>query len=239
VETADGLRLPCAATIAAHSSARPLHGVCPGDDAFVGDGRLAIGPLRFDVVRWWSPRRPRPLDDAGYDVAALTAVSRLLPELSIELAQRLTALTDALARDGDVSSEVHAMLGLGAGLTPEGDDVLAGLLVTSSAVPAARLQLARLAAAVTEQAPLRTTTLSAALLRDAADGVGVPALVDFVDALHRSSGDDCAPPASPSTPADVVVRLLAVGHTSGASLAHGALAAARLHATMTAGTKVA
>jgi hypothetical protein len=86
---------------------------------------------------------------------------------------------------------------------------------------------------VAGQAAARTSALSAALLRDAADGFAVPALVDLVDALHETG--HTVPTGGPTTYrrlADVVVRLLAVGHTSGAALAHGVLAAARLHATM-------
>ena len=118
------------------------------------------------------------------------------------------------------------MIGLGPGLTPQGDDVLAGLLVTLAAAPATQLLAGRLGAAVSRAAS-RTTTLSAALLRDAADGFAVPAVVDLVDVLHEI---DAGGPTTHGALADVVVRLLAVGHTSGAALAHGAVAAARLHA---------
>jgi len=250
VETVDGLGLPRAAIMAAPSSARPLQAAHAGDEAHVGEGRLDVGPLAFDVVRWWSPRRPRavatrpgddlPGDDPAYDDARLTAVSRLLPALPPELDDRLRALTTALATSGaaDVPDAVAALLGLGSGLTPQGDDLLASVLVTLAASAATQTLTRRLGDIVASQAENRTTTLSAALLRDAADGFAVPALVDLVDALHEV--DDAA--GSPTTHralADVVVRLLAVGHTSGAALAHGAVAAARLHATMPARSEVA
>ena len=230
VETADGLRLPRAATLAATSSERPLQAVRTGDDAHVGAGRLDVGPLAVDVVRWWSPRRPRTVTTLPYDGARLDAVSRLLPALPAELGDRLGSLTRALesGRAAGVRSAVTALLGLGAGLTPEGDDVLAGVLVTLAAAPGTRPLARRLGAVVTSTAATRTTTLSAALLRDAADGFAVPALVDLVDALHAI--DDQGGTTTHRTLDDVVVRLLAVGHTSGAALAHGAVAAARLHA---------
>ena len=228
VETADGLRLPRAVTVAAASSARPLRAIRIGDDAHVGEGRLDVGPLALDVVRWWSPWRPETLT-TWYDDARLDAVSRLLPALPADLEDRLASLTAALetSRSADLQDAVTALLGLGAGLTPQGDDVLAGLLVGLAAAPRARPLAHRLGDVVTGLASSRTTTLSAALLRDAADGFAVPALVDLVDGLrevehsHRTT--------SRRTLADVVVRLLAVGHTSGAALAHGAVAAARLH----------
>jgi hypothetical protein len=229
VETADGLGLPRAATLAAPSSARPLRAVRAGDAAHVGGGRLEVGPLAFEVVRWWSPRRPRAVEDPSYDAVLLGVVARLLPPLPEELDERLRSLTNALAagHGTDLQDAATALLGLGAGLTPQGDDMLAGLLVTLAAAPATR-PLARRLGAAAGQAASHTTTLSAALLRDAADGFGVPALVDLVDAL-----DEVCHEAGPTTHralGEVVVRLLAVGHTSGAALAHGAVAAARLHA---------
>jgi Protein of unknown function (DUF2877) len=233
VETADGLGLPRAVTVAAASRARPLRVVRIGHDAHVGDGRLDVGPLALDVVRWWSPRRPRTLSWSNtsiwYDDARLDVVSRLLPALPADLEDRLASLTRVLEtnRSADLQDAVTALLGLGAGLTPQGDDVLAGLLVGLAAASRARPLAHRLGAVVTGLATSRTTTLSAALLRDAADGFAVPALVDLVDGMHevepshRTTGQ--------RTLADVVLRLLAVGHTSGAALAHGAVAAARLH----------
>jgi Protein of unknown function (DUF2877) len=235
VETADGLGLPRAATLAVASNDGPLRAVRAGDDARVGDGRLDVGPLALDVVRWWSPRPPRTVTSRAYDDALLTTVSRLVPALPCELEDRLAILMTSLASDdrSGLAAATTALLGRGAGLTPEGDDVLAGLLVTLNGALATRPLARRLGDLVTDQAATRTTTLSAALLRDAADGFGVPALVDLVDALHEvESADRSARPTTHRTLADVVVPLLAVGHTSGAALAHGALAAARLHARM-------
>ncbi len=237
VETADGLRLPRAATLAATSADGPLRAVRAGDDAYVGDGRLGAGPLALDVVRWWSPRPPRLMTSPAYD-ARLHAVSRLTPDLPAELERRLGSLVASLMASQDTSGSglaaaATALLGLGEGLTPQGDDVLAGLLVTLHAATATRPMACRLGDVVAGQAAARTTTLSAALLRDAADGFAAPALVDLVDALHDTGrGVPTGRPTTHRTLADVVVRLLAVGHTSGAALAHGVLAAARLHATM-------
>jgi hypothetical protein len=67
-------------------------------------------------------------------------------------------------------------------------------------------------------AAARTTTLSAALLRHAAAGMALPAVVDVADALAGHGPDDFGP---------AVARLVAVGHSSGAALAHGLLRGAR------------
>ena len=107
------------------------------------------------------------------------------------------------------------LLGLGPGLTPAGDDLLAGLLVGLSARPDLRDPLA---AAVQRHAPARTTWLSAELLRLAAAGLAAPAVVAVADALAGHGGDDALPRALPA--------LLAVGHTSGPALARGLLLAA-------------
>jgi len=106
-------------------------------------------------------------------------------------------------------------VGLGSGLTPAGDDVLAGALVAL----AAGGHRHALVAAVLEALPGRTTALSAVLLRHACDGLAVPALVDVVDGF-QAAGDG----RTTDLPGRVG-RLLAVGHSSGAALAHGAVAA--------------
>jgi hypothetical protein len=232
VETADGLGLPRAATLASASNQDPFRAVHAGDDAHVGDGRLDVGSLALDVVRWWSPRPPRTVTSPAYGDAYLTEVSRLLPALPVDLENGLACLMTSLAAADTpgLSAATTALLGLGAGLTPEGDDVLAGLLVALHAALATRPLARRLGDLVTSHAPTRTTTLSAALLRDAADGFAVPALVDLVDALHEIQPTDrTAEPTTHRRLAAVAVPLLAVGHTSGAALAHGALAATRLH----------
>jgi hypothetical protein len=235
VETADGLGLPRAATMAATSAEGPLQPVRAGDDASVGEGHLDLGPLALDVVRWWSPRAPRTVTNPPYDDERLDAITRLVPALPTELQDRLDSLVASLCAThaSSLAATTKALLGLGDGLTPQGDDMLAGLLVSLHAELATRPLASRLGDVVASQAPTRTTTLSAALLRDAADGFAVPPLVDLVDALHET--EHAVPTGRPTThrtPADVVVPLLAVGHTSGAALAHGALAATRLQATM-------
>jgi uncharacterized protein DUF2877 len=235
VETADGLGLPRAATLAATSAEGPLRSVRAGDNASVGEGRLDLGTLALDVVRWWSPRAPRT--SATYDDALLRSVLRLMPALPTELEDRLGALARALEAGAaaDLPDAVIALLGLGAGLTPEGDDVLAGLLVGLAAVPRVSPLARRLGDIVTDLASSRTTTLSAALLRDAAAGFAVPALVDFVEGLPETDRADQT--TTRRTLADVVVRLLAVGHTSGAALAHGAVVAARVSAAAPTGAE--
>jgi hypothetical protein len=191
LEAADGLRLPCAVTLAVVSRQRPLAGLAPGDEVTAGDRRLVVRDLVVEVGRWWAPSRPRD--------AAVPA----------------PGTAGAPAANPGWDRLVLGLLGLGPGLTPAGDDLLAGLLVGLSARPDLRDPLA---ASVQRHAPSRTTWLSAELLRLAAAGLAAPAAVAVADALAGHGDDDALPHTLPA--------LLAVGHTSGAALARGLLLAA-------------
>lgn len=204
IETADGLGLPCSVRLGADRSADAFAGVRQGDLAAVGAGQVVAGSLTVPVVRWWAPRRPRP---PRSDVAAGVDDGRLAV---------LTVLLSAHPSPVPVDGSVGELLGLGPGLTPAGDDVLAGLLVALHGHGELHDPLAE---EVCRLATARTTTLSAALLRHAAAGTALPAVVDVADALtgHGSDADLRAAAA----------RLVAVGHSSGVALAHGLLRGAR------------
>ena len=127
------------------------------------------------------------------------------------------------------------IVGLGPGLTPSGDDILCGLLVSLRLVGDAVRHGRRavwladwLGAAVTADAGTRTTALAATLLHCAAAG-GAGAEVAAV--LRGVAGHE--PPALP------VRRLLAVGHTSGADLAQGVLAGCRAALALTTDAEAA
>jgi hypothetical protein len=185
------VRVPCAVLLAAP----PPAGLSGG--GWVGGGEFSIGAFHTRVTRWWRPPRPRSV--------ALT--SGVPTPLDRDLEAALAGLVDALASGSPLASHVLRLLGRGPGLTPLGDDVLAGLLVTLVALGAPASD--RLAATVSAYAPARTTFVSAALLHHAARGECVPELAAVLD----GGGVDA---------------LLRVGHTSGAGLlrgVHGALAA--------------
>jgi hypothetical protein len=152
------------------------------------------------VARWWAPRPPR----AGRSGARTDRLAELLAGHPAPV---------------PVDGEVGDLLGLGPGLTPAGDDVLAGLLVGLHHRPDLR---GPLAAEVARLAPTRTTALSAALLRHAAAGHAVPMLTAVADALTGAGEDGDLETA--------LSRLLAVGDSSGTALAHGLLRAGRIAA---------
>ncbi|MGZ4199645.1 MAG: oxamate carbamoyltransferase subunit AllH family protein [Thermoleophilia bacterium] len=134
--------------------------------------------------------------------------------VDVELAQAAVA---ALA-EGDATAAC-GLLGSGPGLTPAGDDVVAGALAALALME--RLPLAA-AAAVTAAAPSRTTALSASLLVAAARGQVVPEAARTLRALARGDDDE--------TVGALARRLFAVGATSGHDLALG-LATALTSAT--------
>lgn len=203
----DAVRLPVALVVPRTAAELPLAGLVPepGAAVTVGAGRVEwAGPegvVTVAGVRAWAPARVRPGRPQPAAVAALRGAAAghdigLDPDLVAALGQR---------------SAVAALLGRGPGLTPSGDDVLAGFLLGARAIGRS---VPSVAAAVTELAGDATTALSAQLLGHAARGECVPEFAAVVDAL-------CGRPA----PRDATARLLAVGHTSGAALTAGLLSA--------------
>jgi len=233
---ARAVRVPCAVVLDPKAAVPEL---TPGTDGRVGGGSLILGGSVFRVTRWWRPPKPRGL--GGAPPARLAAAVRWLPvrvadPLDPEGREAVSDLVGALAIGAAPDSGVSRLLGRGPGLTPTGDDVLAGALVclTALGAPAA----APLAAAVTSAAPDATTAVSAALLRHAARGECVPQLADLLEAIGNGgpaasrvlagsaassvlAGSDQAS----GTLARAAGALLAVGHCSGAGLLHGVLVA--------------
>lgn len=126
------------------------------------------------------------------------------------------ALAGACARDdpaGAVDAAV-ALLGLGGGLTPSGDDFVGGALFVRAALATGtgRLPWRRAAGAVVAAAPVQTHPISVALLADLAEGRGWAPLHDLVAALA----------AADARSAEAAARaLVGLGHTSGWDLLAG------------------
>ena len=186
------VRVPCGLLLA--DAPPPLAGV-----GWVGDSELSVGIFRAGVTRWWRPPRPR----------AVTGVLPGYGHLDHGTERALTRLTAALAARASLTAPVRGLLGRGPGLTPLGDDVLAGLLVTLRALGSPEAD--RLGGVVCALAPARTTFVSTALLRHAARGECVPELAAYLTAERKG-------PAA--------AALLGIGHTTGAGLLRGAEAAA-------------
>lgn len=103
-----------------------------------------------------------------------------------------------------VEDDLRARIGCGAGLTPEGDDELAGFLIVARALGISH-SLDR-----SEWKNERTTTFSAALLDAALHGFAIPVVAD--------AAREIAVGAMTSRTQEA---LLAVGHSSGEALLRG------------------
>lgn len=201
---ADGaVRLPNALVLAP-GVALPRPG--PGDRLRVGGDTVSLPGLTLTVGRWWDPRPALPAVAPAALAAGCDHLAGLLAAHPSPVAGAVEGPTGALA---------ERLVGLGPGLTPAGDDLLAGALATLRLLGAGG-QADALAAEVAARAS-RTTALSAALLACAAQGqVAQPA----ADVLRALAGGRTLEPA--------VAALLRVGHTSGRDLAAGILLGARL-----------
>lgn len=182
--------------------------------AWVGEGRVALGSVDVVVAR---------TVDAGVptlDVAhAATAEARLRDAVGDGVAHVRAELPERaldLLAVGDPAA-VAPLLGRGSGLTPVGDDVLAGWVATAVASDPHRAG-SPVALEVATRARSATTLLSATLLDCARRGDVLPQFRTLLLDLADPHGDGVATSAS---------ALLRVGHTSGAGMVLGTLLALR------------
>jgi hypothetical protein len=257
----DAVRLPSSVVLSAAAVAPPVAGPVIGAVGVIEDGRITLPRLTVQVTRWWRPPRPTlagavlpdalpspPLDDAGTAAAArrfaaaLTALgsdrplrnsrgNRCLPGSGDNTFPETPGVDRAERPCPGLAGAVAALLGRGPGLTPLGDDVLAGALVTLRAAGAHRTA-DPLARPVLAFARASTTLVSASLLWHAARGecVGELAALLAAVAAHPSYGSN--PPSEggfePQRRVAVAcAAVLRLGHTSGAGLLHGVDAALR------------
>jgi len=228
----DAVRLPCGLVLPVTSAefegfmilesyARGSVHNSPGSwRTTVGDGEIRwispVGPVVVRAVREWAPARP---PRGQVTARALAAVRASLSGADAGVRGVLLPDLGAAAADHDAAiSAATSLLGAGPGLTPSGDDVLAGFLAGAAAFG---IDATALREAIAVLAPERTTALSAALLWHAARGECIDELAGLAAALtsQRPGGAEQAGLA--------VSRLLSVGHTSGAALALGLVTAAK------------
>lgn len=223
--TNDASRLPLGAILHRPASHRPLISSRGPLKAFVGEGRISVGPLTVRASGWWDPRprlpsaTPALLPEGMRELRAAVSERLHSPvrDVPVELCAQLGALRAALRRN-DVTAALRAsqrMIGLGPGLTPAGDDLLCGVLAGLTLL--GHHQASRIGAGILALAPGRTTDLSLALLRHATQGQVNTELGSVIQAL-----------AGTGRLHDALSRLFAVGHTSGIALGLGLSAAVDL-----------
>jgi uncharacterized protein DUF2877 len=214
--SATAVRVPCAMVLESKGLPPQLP---EGTIASVGAGVLSIGTTTFRAGRWWRPPRPRGLGatpPARLAGAVRWLTGRVADPLDAPGRAAVAELVEALAVAERPDDAVAQLLGRGPGLTPTGDDVLAGAMVTLNALGSPLGGL--LGSAVTAAATGATTTVSAGLLCHAAAGECIPQLEDLLTAVRHGADEPAA-----ANLARAAGALLAVGHCSGAGLLHGVL----------------
>jgi hypothetical protein len=199
--------------------------------------RIQAETVGFDIAGlhpWRPPRSARAaaagLGRAARDLVAVLrrpvrpaplGLGRLLlghaPDFPLDRAvDPVMALAAACDADDPtaVVAAADALLGLGPGLTPSGDDFVGGVLCARNWAGTRADDWSRAAALVIERARTRTHPISVALLEDLAAGEGHEPLHDVVDALIRR--DERRALAA-------VEQLGALGHSSGWDMLTGLL----------------
>ena len=203
--------------VAISNTRRDLARVIEGAPVHVSDGVVEAGLLRIEL--------------AGLEVVDLRLRRRLraLPAAVRTLARHVTAappagpfepaLTAALERfraGGEIRG-LAALVGLGEGLTPSGDDVLVGALAGLDAALEVSDEAAALRqrlCAELERGTSRTTRLAAQMLDAAAAGFYAEPVLGLLQTL-------ALPKPGAKTLERAVADLLAIGHRSGADTLRG------------------
>jgi len=196
---------------------RPFAALRPGALATVGAREVLVGGQSYRMTRTWRTAVP----SVRVCRQALAALAGRLADVAIGVPlQRVRVLGAALAA-GDPRSAVRGLVGVGNGLTPGGDDIIAGTMVGLRASGRTVL-LQQVRRALGADIAERTTAVSVDLLRLAAAGQAGTEALAVLGALHGAR-----PGISGTSHLDVldsaVDKLLSIGHTSGADLATGML----------------
>jgi hypothetical protein len=189
--------------------ALPVHRLAAGDRVTVTADRLQAGDVTVDLAGATVWRGALPAAEALSAGTALDVLAGAPPSALADPAfrPRLTTAIGHLDR-GDLAGVVDALAGLGPGLTPAGDDALAGILL----VTRARLGPTAEPSLVEHAARARTNDIAAAFLAWAARGQSIEPVHRF---LLASAGREKASATA------ALADLLRFGHSSGADLALG------------------
>jgi hypothetical protein len=230
----DAVRMPFGVHLNVPAASAPLARLRPGDRVTIGERAVSADALQVTVARWWATR-PAMGPVADPDLAAWDAALRWAREQHVRAPglgdddAEVARFARALARH-DPSQALTAarrLIGRGPGSTPSGDDLvgsaLAAMRVLAPAHPAAAALWEAcgepVATAVTARAEAETTALSAALLRCAARGEPSGELASLLRCAAGAHNDQSASRAA-------ALRLLRIGHSSGADCLQGVAAVA-------------
>ena len=184
-----------------------LRTLSQGDRAATAPGSILFPGLHIHfpaATCWQAPPRPEGLLPPAEREARLERVTSLLeakwPEKPVELFEaHLPAIRAAVSRGQavELADALAELLGLGAGLTPAGDDLACGALLGLARwgnALAPTIDLDAVADALLPQAWKRTTALSASLVECAAHGQADERLLMALDGLitGQPAADECA-----------------------------------------------
>ncbi len=155
----EAVRVPCALVCAGSALMDLSADAQVGVAGTAGDGAVFLDGVIYRVGRWWRPPRPRvSVPDDGLRRAAGRLAAAVPDPLDQDGRAALDELTAALSRgdgsDGGLDSPVRRLLGRGPGLTPVGDDVLAGAMVCLAALGTPRAAIDRPTAALGPRAAI-------------------------------------------------------------------------------------
>ncbi len=233
IVTVDGVRQPGAAVLDVPSTSRPFAALQPGQIVVVGARKATVADITVTLARWWDPRAGKVASarHLACRLAAWELVAVGRGSITASLAAPLNGLVDALRQrsHGDALRAAHNLIGRGPGLTPSGDDMLAGFVATMLACtlmpehPVAQVvaMLEQLEGQVMSIARQSTTAISAVLLQHAFHGEVTSELAAVLRSSERAPCDD-----------ETIRRLVAVGSTSGSALLYGMIVAARLASSL-------
>ncbi len=180
----------------------PLGRLRPGDRAVVAGTVLQAGPLLLALggAQVWEGRLPAgDLAGAGERFAADLAAAAAGSSLDPALARRAAGLLG----DGDLAGAGGCLGGAGPGLTPAGDDCLAGILLISKVRGRPAEDIA---------SGVETNQVARAFLHWAARGQSIEPVHRFLVSAEEADIGGAA---------DALKELTNFGHSSGADLALG------------------
>lgn len=207
--TREASGVPNGARTALTAADRPFAGITADAAAFVGAGGIRLPGSSFHAVRVVDTRVPRIMVRADAAATIAQAAAESTRGVADDPVAELRAAVDSCDA-ARLRHAVRALVGLGGGSTPGGDDVLAGTLAGLKATRR-EVRAEQITAAALPDLDSRTPLMSADLLRLAAAG---HVCTEAAAVLRATAG--------PRPELDrALAALLTVGHTSGADLATG------------------
>ncbi len=183
----------------------PLEGLSEGDKVVVAGSLLQAGPLLLDLqgAETWEGRLP---GRAALESGRRLALDLLAQAPSSSLDRAVADGAGKLLSKGDLAGAARCLGGVGPGLTPAGDDCLAGILLIAGILGGQTAGLAVIAAAVA------TNEVARSFLYWAARGQSIESVHRFLTSAAQGDVESAAV---------ALKELTSFGHSSGADLVMG------------------